>query len=240
MKTNEKGRSMIEMLGVLAIIGVLSVGGIAGYSKAMAKFRANKTIDQVSHIVANTRILFGSQKDYSDLGGSVQSVAKLVYTAHLFPDEMLGTSTTADSIPDFSVFNNPYGGDVTLEAGPRFEKEVAGVTGVTDAAKRQKAFIIVYKGIPRDACIDLASQNWDSSSGSGLIAMSINDAGASLKTKSAVYDNCVDGNVTTGEGESATSTYKAFTCYMNMPMKVAKATSLCNDDLNNNMAWKFY
>ena len=29
------GRSMIEMLGVLAIIGVLSVGGIAGYSKAM-------------------------------------------------------------------------------------------------------------------------------------------------------------------------------------------------------------
>ena len=27
---NESGRSMIEMLGVLAIIGVLSVGGIAG------------------------------------------------------------------------------------------------------------------------------------------------------------------------------------------------------------------
>ena len=32
MKINESGRSMIEMLGVLAIIGVLSVGGIAGYS----------------------------------------------------------------------------------------------------------------------------------------------------------------------------------------------------------------
>ena len=31
------GRSMIEMLGVLAIVGVLSVGGIAGYSKAMEK-----------------------------------------------------------------------------------------------------------------------------------------------------------------------------------------------------------
>ena len=28
--TQESGRSMIEMLGVLAIIGVLSVGGIAG------------------------------------------------------------------------------------------------------------------------------------------------------------------------------------------------------------------
>lgn len=28
---NESGRSMVEMLGVLAIIGVLSVGGIAGH-----------------------------------------------------------------------------------------------------------------------------------------------------------------------------------------------------------------
>ena len=43
--TNESGRSMIEMLGVLAIIGVLSVGGIAGYSQAMSKFKVSKTTD---------------------------------------------------------------------------------------------------------------------------------------------------------------------------------------------------
>ena len=40
---NQAGRSMIEMLGVLAIIGVLSVGGIAGYSKAMMQYKINKT-----------------------------------------------------------------------------------------------------------------------------------------------------------------------------------------------------
>ena len=42
-KNFEKGRSMIEMLGVLAIVGVLSVGGIAGYSKAMEKWKINKS-----------------------------------------------------------------------------------------------------------------------------------------------------------------------------------------------------
>ena len=47
-KNFEKGRSMIEMLGVLAIIGVLSVGGIAGYSKAMEKFKLNKAIENYS------------------------------------------------------------------------------------------------------------------------------------------------------------------------------------------------
>ena len=39
---NESGRSMVEMLGVLAIIGVLSIGGIAGYTMAMNRYRANE------------------------------------------------------------------------------------------------------------------------------------------------------------------------------------------------------
>ena len=45
---NESGRSMVEMLGVLAIIGVLSVGGIAGYSMAMRKYRANEAINALA------------------------------------------------------------------------------------------------------------------------------------------------------------------------------------------------
>ena len=45
------GRSMIEMLGVLAIIGVLSVGGIAGYSKAMEMWRVNKTVEEYKYVI---------------------------------------------------------------------------------------------------------------------------------------------------------------------------------------------
>ena len=48
---NCTGRSMIEMLGVLAIIAVLTVGGIAGYSKAMEKFKINKMIDEYSYLI---------------------------------------------------------------------------------------------------------------------------------------------------------------------------------------------
>lgn len=38
-KNLENGRSMIEMLGVLAIIAVLTVGGITGYSKALEQYK---------------------------------------------------------------------------------------------------------------------------------------------------------------------------------------------------------
>ena len=48
MKKLQNGRSMIEMLGVLAIIGVLSVGGIAGYTQAMKKYRANEITNTIS------------------------------------------------------------------------------------------------------------------------------------------------------------------------------------------------
>jgi len=43
-KKNESGRSMVEMLGVLAIIGVLSVGGISGYKMAMNQHQTNKIL----------------------------------------------------------------------------------------------------------------------------------------------------------------------------------------------------
>ena len=39
------GRSMVEMLGVLAIVGILSAGALAGYSKAMFRHKMNQTID---------------------------------------------------------------------------------------------------------------------------------------------------------------------------------------------------
>ena len=47
-KINELGRSMVEILGVLAVIGVLSVGGIIGYKYAMNKYIANETVNELA------------------------------------------------------------------------------------------------------------------------------------------------------------------------------------------------
>ncbi len=45
MKKLESGRSMFEMLCVLSVAGILSIGGITGYSYAMNRFQAGKIID---------------------------------------------------------------------------------------------------------------------------------------------------------------------------------------------------
>ena len=48
MKILQTGRSMIEMLGVLAIIGVLSIGGLLGYRRAVNNHQANVILDDVN------------------------------------------------------------------------------------------------------------------------------------------------------------------------------------------------
>ena len=70
MKKLQNGRSMVEMLGVLAIIGVLSVGAIAGYQKAMFKHKINKTIQEIS-------LLFQSlvELDTKNIGENVEIVS---------------------------------------------------------------------------------------------------------------------------------------------------------------------
>ena len=44
------GRSMIEMLGVLAIIGVLSIGGLLGYRRAVNNHQANTILDDANRL----------------------------------------------------------------------------------------------------------------------------------------------------------------------------------------------
>ena len=66
------GRSMVEMLGVLAIVGVLSVGAIAGYSKAMFKYKLNKQAEQLNTVinaVASNAHNFANLKQGANLTG---------------------------------------------------------------------------------------------------------------------------------------------------------------------------
>ncbi|MBQ8671375.1 MAG: hypothetical protein IJ525_02510 [Alphaproteobacteria bacterium] len=133
IKNNQSGRSMIEMLGVLAIIGVLSVGGIAGYSKAMQKYRINKTIEQITLIAGNIRSFFASQGNYDGLTDAVIKKAKLV------PDEMW----------DGNNIKNVWGMNVYPNATNKSSKG------------DKKAFYILYV-MPNeyDICIEILSYDW--------------------------------------------------------------------------------
>ncbi len=146
----ENGRSMIEMLGVLAIIGVLSVGGIAGYSKAMMKYRINKTIEQITLIAGNVRAFFALQKSYKGLNNK-----KVIKKAKLVPDEMWNTSGTE--------LTNMFGGFFYLDS-----------TFKDDNAQQDATFTFYLTNLPQEACIEILTQDW-SEAGITFILTSIYD-----------------------------------------------------------------
>ncbi len=104
MKFYEIGRSMVEMLGVLAIIGVLSVGAIAGYSKAMFKYKSNKQAEQLSTIIS---AVSRYQNDLRLNDGSTDTfqLIPLLKKLHEIPEDMFVKNNESE-LRD--VFNSKY------------------------------------------------------------------------------------------------------------------------------------
>ena len=93
------GRSMVEMLGVLAIIGVLSVGAIAGYSKAMLRYKLNKQAEQLNTVFNAVARYYTSFNDITQKGIPLTSY---FIKMNEIPSEMIKKN---DTIYIYDVFN---------------------------------------------------------------------------------------------------------------------------------------
>ena len=96
------GRSMIEMLGVLAIIGVLSVGGIAGYGKAMEKWKVNKAMGDYSDIIRG--LLEYRENILKNNPDRQTGLTDVMQAAGLVPENWSKINSIG--------FHDPYGNDI--------------------------------------------------------------------------------------------------------------------------------
>ena len=88
-QTLERGRSMIEMLGVLVIMGLLAVGGIWGYQYAMNTYRAG----QIQDVMAQAKALTVTKRTASQ--NSLSSFLDKTATAGLNPAVNIVETTDA-------------------------------------------------------------------------------------------------------------------------------------------------
>lgn len=211
MRTNEQGRSMIEMLGVLAIVGVLSVGGIAGYSKAMNKFKTNKVIEQVNMISTNVRTLYSSQKSYAGLTNS------LAIKTGLVPGEMY-SATGSQSTSDIS---NAFGGKALIAPVDYMVQD------------DNQAFVIAIDKVPQASCVSIATTEWGGDAGSGLIAMYVGSPDNGVEAASAALA-ASGANLTGGDNIAVTGADEEANA---LPYSVVKASTDCGKE--STIAWKY-
>ena len=160
-KTNycQSGRSMIEMLGVLAIIGVLSAGGVVGYTIAMTIYKTNKTVELVRNISTSIKTFYGN--DFSDM-----TLAILVELGQI-SSEYLKINTIGTDNP---IGLTPFGTEYTI-------------TPSEDA----ETFSLALQGIPQNACVKLGNHNWGDSD--SFVSLTINNNNSSIITSNNQEQN---------------------------------------------------
>ncbi|MBE6446843.1 MAG: hypothetical protein E7021_05535 [Alphaproteobacteria bacterium] len=120
MRRSEKGRSMVEMLGVLAIIGVLSVGGIYGYTVAMKKYKANEIVQTASMLK-----IMAESKDAGEGG-----VAKLEDLTDADIAGLVDMCSTADKTVKIQVSDGTLCAVIT-QIDSTIDEDNCGTTAVT-------------------------------------------------------------------------------------------------------------
>ena len=164
--TDEAGRSMVEMLGVLAIIGVLSVGGISGYSKAMAKYKLTKAQDQITMLLMNIRTAYATSPSYKGLN------SKAVVDYNLAPNEMVGKSG------EDKVLYGTFGGEVYVGSTTGLDGSAHGTQNLK-TENEGTYFYITLTALGKEACRTLASSDWGAD---GLVRIIVSGSGTTIKT----------------------------------------------------------
>ena len=179
MKTDlQNGRSMIEMLGVLAIIGILTVGGFNLVSKATTENRINNVIDEVSSLSHRVRLIF---RDYVTSKTPSADFTEYVYEARAYPDVLTynGDSSCSGGFIDDE--------DVCMKV--MYEK-----TGSDDMEVHY--FILELSNLNEEVCMGLANGNWGTAATNGFLGISFSKSDFTPKLNLGEATDGCDGTAT--------------------------------------------
>ena len=188
-KDLQNGRSMIEMLGVLSIIGILTVGGFNLISKTVSENRVNKVIDEVSDLARRTRVVF-REFIYDKNPSDNTDMTKYICKAHAFPDVLEcdqmsndGKKCNCDSMSKFIDDND-------VEISVSFKKK-----SNTDP----EYYILKIAKMTDEICMAISNGQWGTRATNGFSGISFNNdpIGKSITLDDAAGNNgCNNDNST--------------------------------------------
>lgn len=152
----QSGRSMLEMLGVLAVIGVLSVGGFDLVTKMNSNRKATAVIDEIGSLALKVRRVAREYAYDPDDGSAAHdgysSLGDFVNNARAYPAELRWSD---------GVFTGTDGVTYTVTSN--------------DGA----SFSIQVDNLTTDMCMQVLTTNWGSVGTSGFTSMTIGSQTAS-------------------------------------------------------------
>ncbi len=152
LKSNEKGATLVEVLGVMAVLGAIAVGLFAGIARVQRQIKITQAHEQVTRIVKRMRTQFASFQ--------------------ISESEM-----TAANLEKIGIYDN---GDVGEDGAVNVFGTTMSVTN--DIRDGYPTFTLNYNAIPSNVCVDLLMSDWGNDPSSGLQAIHVSPFGPNYKT----------------------------------------------------------
>lgn len=163
-KSAQRGASMIEVLGVLSVVGMISVGLMSGINAMYSQVKVSLTRTQISRIVKNARNVLTVIDDVSSDSYDTIDDVNFFKTEQLVKLEIVDDSgVSGDTIA------SPYGGAIK-------------VGYYVETTSQEKRLVITFQDMPKKPCTDVLKIDWGDDSSSGLTKIVVQDgyAGTTL------------------------------------------------------------
>jgi prepilin-type N-terminal cleavage/methylation domain-containing protein len=116
----QSGRSLIEMLGVLAIGGVIAAGAVETYRVVRSRQTRTFAEQELKNIAENAKILYSGRKNYSGIGKSYLIKAGALKVEKIGDNDF--RIAAAEDGKSFSIiFDNMNFGDCSYFATKKYE-----------------------------------------------------------------------------------------------------------------------
>ncbi len=200
IQTTDSGRSMVEMLGTLAVIGVLSITGIMGYKYAMNKYQVNKIANELNTLSQQIFLTMSSPHngEFELSLGDLYDEGFITTAPYAFDfgcgnDIMVETPCTEDE-PHYFLSLEAVPSEIRLPLAQLMKQ----LPNVTTAANNEEmlAFVYTRDDVTEDGNSVVSTSNDDISFPESTGIKPIDSASLSLETMSAI-ESITQSEVTT-------------------------------------------
>ena len=151
MRSNQNGSTMLETIGAMMVVSMVSIGIVSLVGKMFNAFKQNMVANEIKEVQKNITDRYRADGNYEALEGIS---AQDAYKEKLIPAQMLVGNKIV----------HRQNGEVELGIG---EEEIDN--------EKENYFTVKFKGLTNGSCIDLSQIAWNSASSTDLYAITINN-----------------------------------------------------------------
>ena len=151
MDTEERGSTLVETLGVIAILFVVSSGVWKVISSGMNRYRMSQAVSQLQSLQKNIVRRYAAAGNYNALSGG--NILEEFHKDKLLPAQMAYANGKA---------YHTFGGEITVNVGQ-----------IVGWGESSYSFKITYKNLTAPQCAEMASISWVGNDFANIVSIQV-------------------------------------------------------------------